>query len=664
MSDNKYQGKTLSFVELLRNQKIEIPIIQRDYAQGRKDKQEIRDNFLNALFQSLNDSKNIKLDFIYGSNIEESFQPLDGQQRLTTLFLLHWYAASKDKELNESNKTLLNKFSYETRISSREFCSALIINPIEIQNETQNISSEIIDSAWFFLSWKKDPTIDAMLRTIDDIHKRFYNIENLWEKLVSEEKLISFYHVELENIGLTDDLYIKMNARGKLLSPFENFKASFEKYISEKKWEKNISAVDSFAFKIDTKWTDFLWKNYKKDNSIDESFMRFISTIVMIRQSIERSDDRINTITRLQDNPNFVRPEFLSEKGFNYLKDCFEIYSKVVNENIDVDLKFPLWRHKPKKNVFSEIIFDDNVFAQINSASYTQKVLFFAQTEYLLKVEIFDESKFQNWMRVVRNIVSRGNIERNGKRPDIIRSPQTFDGVINLISELSEGCNDIYNYLSVKEKLNSAFAKDQIDEEKTKAKLIIKGEEYKKVIFETEDNDLLMGRIEFAFYCIGFNDIIEDFNLDDLIKIQKVIGKYFFKESDISNDLRRSLLTINVNGNYEFYGYWWSFWNVVSSNKRCLLDSFRELEYYIYSDYKEYFKKLVLLLTEKELNEIIQDFIPPNGMPNWKKRLIKESSLLDKESKSNYIAIPNDNSCCYLLKSKRPRKIDGCVIIQ
>lgn len=38
-----------------------------------------------------------------------------------------------------------------------------------------------------------------------------------------------------------------------------------------------------------------------------------------------------------------------------------------------------------------------------------------------------------------------------------------------------------------------------------------------------------------------------------------VINRYFSKETDISNDIRRALLTIGVNGKYEYYEYWWSF---------------------------------------------------------------------------------------------------------
>ena len=88
---------------------IEIPLIQRDYAQGRPTVKDIREEFLNTLQQAfmLDPNDNalpLNLDFIYGSSVGKSeksdsptcFQPLDGQQRLTTLFLLHWYLAWRD----------------------------------------------------------------------------------------------------------------------------------------------------------------------------------------------------------------------------------------------------------------------------------------------------------------------------------------------------------------------------------------------------------------------------------------------------------------------------------------------------------------------------------------------------------------------------------------
>ena len=43
---------------------------------------------------------------------------------------------------------------------------------------------------------------------------------------------ISFHLLPIEQMGLSEDLYIKMNSRGKPLTPFENFKARFEQDIS------------------------------------------------------------------------------------------------------------------------------------------------------------------------------------------------------------------------------------------------------------------------------------------------------------------------------------------------------------------------------------------------------------------------------------------------
>jgi len=660
MSEIEDKGRITNFWKLLKDYKIEIPIIQRDYAQGREDKQEIRDNFLNALSQSLKTKTAIKLDFIYGSVEENIFQPLDGQQRLTTLFLLHWYAAIKSQLLNKENIEILENFTYETRISSREFCSTLVAKPIYV-TKTTVLSSEIVDSAWFFLSWKKDPTIDAMLRTIDDIHNYFFDIDDLWNKLTDEEGLISFYHIELEDIGLTDDLYIKMNARGKLLSSFENFKASFQKRINDEKWDYEKDFINTFALKIDSKWTDLFWK-HRNNNRIDEAFIRFISTIVMCRQSIKKADNRLTTISKLQDKPDLVKPDLFNEDDFIYLCECFDLYCKIFDDKLDITLDFSLFQHKLEDNIFSGIVYEGQ------GASYTQKVLFYAQTEYLRKITDFKKDKYLDWMRVIRNIIARGDVAKNGNRPTIIRSPQTFDGVINLIHELSTGCMDIYSYLSTSS-IKSSFAKEQIEEEKIKSKLITSNPNNRTVLFKTEDTNFLQGKISFALYCIDYKQG-EELDISMLENITNIIVQYFNEDSHINNDLRRALLTISdKDEKYNYYGYWRSFWNVVGANKRCLIDSnLRELEFYIYGknsdDYKIYLKKLILKLIHNNLDEIINSFIPPLDMPNWKIRLIKEATLLNKKCNSNYIAIPDDENSCYLLKSMRPRDINGCEVVK
>lgn len=238
----------------LKENKIVIPIIQRDYAQGRKDKKELLSRFLEDLHSALDSKTTMVLDFIYGSKKESVFQPLDGQQRLTTLWLLHWYIASKANIL-EANKEILIDFSYETRVSSREFCRALC-NKIKNTSNELDVVEFIENQTWFFSEWKQDPTINAMLNSLKLIEKYFGDCDysSNWAKL-TEENIIVFEVLELSDFGLSDDLYIKMNARGKPLTSFENFKADF---ISELKNVKSPEDVAKFTAKIDNDWSDVL----------------------------------------------------------------------------------------------------------------------------------------------------------------------------------------------------------------------------------------------------------------------------------------------------------------------------------------------------------------------------------------------------------------------
>lgn len=664
MEKETKNASNLSFWKLIRKFRIEIPIIQRDYAQGREEHKTVRVNFLLAIKNAILNSKELNLDFIYGNVVNEKheklavFQPLDGQQRLTTLYLLHWYVYKKELDDNNDINEILSHFTYETRISSREFCRELVVQPINFSNEDKSIKEIIEDSNWFFLSWKQDSTIRAMLKTIDDIHQEFKDISDIWE-LLTEKDIITFYYLILEDFGLSDDLYIKMNARGRLLTPFENLKAELQSKVLQNKWEEGKKVADCFSVKIDTYWTDFVWNNFQYEHSVDISHMRLISTLVMINAALGNlavKPEQRNEIIQKTQEDSFARNlvDYINKDAFNYICSCYELYSKIDLQILNIP--FCLWRHAPKRSIIYEVLIEGNN-PRTATSSYTHKIIFFAQTEYLIRCgNAFDEISFKDWIRVVRNIVSRGDVDSDGKRPDIVRSPDTFVGAVNLVHELSSGCFNIYKHLSTIP-VKSTFAKEQIREEIMKANIIQEYPQYKELLFQIEDNELLRGHITFALQCAGYNGNINNIDWDILKKVCKVFNDYFNSEDMLTDELRRAMLTIEVDGKYEFYHYWWSYWNVGQAVKRKLFVQFREIEYFIGSDYKEYFVKLVLLLTEKTYEEIIRDFIFPKDMPNWKKRLIGEDALLGGTSK--YIAIPDDNSFCYLLKSRRPRDIDG-----
>lgn len=228
---------SISFSQLItQNGRVEIPMIQRDYAQGREDQRIVRDEFLNALHGALNGPHGpLDLDFVYGAFINNAFQPLDGQQRLTTLFLLHWYLAWVDGRSKEFRDRFVteerSRFRYEVRPSSGDFIDRLAAyEPRVVVTASTKPSQLITDEPWFFRSWKFDPTIGAGLNMLDRMHEIFCNTAGLYGRLVDETApAITFQLLKLQEFGLSDDLYIKMNARGKPLTNFETFKARFER---------------------------------------------------------------------------------------------------------------------------------------------------------------------------------------------------------------------------------------------------------------------------------------------------------------------------------------------------------------------------------------------------------------------------------------------------
>lgn len=685
---NNITGSGISFWQLIEKNKIEIPIIQRDYAQGRDDEKtkKIRNGFLSSIINALEkENSSLELDFVYGNVKNNILQPLDGQQRLTTLFLLHWVLALKTNNLHKNESTFL-EFTYETRISSREFCNGIVKNWDDL-GEGETLSEKISDSKWFFLSWKKDPTIKAMLTMLDALDeilkdKKTDELNIFWQKLTHENPVITFNFKELNDVGLTDDLYIKMNARGKALTEFENFKAQFEKYIKESNpdktdWEVEYKdkPTETFSHKIDTIWTDLFWKYRGNDNLIDNEFIKFISGIAINNYAqnieiIENKEEEQKIRTELENKLNgksvsneavkrerierkiqllFNSPDeiasidFPTKKAFDYLVSSLDNYSIDANDEI-LPNNLPLWDYCKKGiieiNNISKI--ENNLFIEFiknSETTYKQRVLFYAQTQYLLSSNEFNQEYFSYWMRVIRNIVQNVTID----------SAQGFIGAIALVKELSNGVTNIYEYLA-QNKITSVFASNQTSEERLKAS-IKNFIENSNIIFRTEDTNFCKGRISFALDCVDFHkDNPESFSPEKLEKIQTVIEKHL-NGNDIVNDFRRALLTIDNN---QFYDYWaTSYLYAVQAPKRCLIANINDLTGFAYNNnYKKYLVGLLKKLTECDLETIISGYEVPNDMPNWKKRLIKEKSLLDF-SQQHYIAIKDDQSCCWLIPQSK-----------
>lgn len=262
-------GKNINYKNLWDKEcmRIIIPKIQRDFAYGRENNEVNRNRFLRVIFQSIepNSKDKIELDFIFGQKKKVGtyyeFYPLDGQQRLTILFLMHLYIGRRSGK-NFPELDFLSQFSYETRDSSTEFCRRLVNIPgveFEYSERYAGVVEYIKDQWWYNNETSFDPTISSMLTILNDIHAHFKSYDKskmgqVWESLLAN---VSLWIITLDDLKATDDLYIKMNSRGKPLTSFEHFKALLDEYYGKS---------GEMSMKIDTDWTNLLWV-YRKNHA-------------------------------------------------------------------------------------------------------------------------------------------------------------------------------------------------------------------------------------------------------------------------------------------------------------------------------------------------------------------------------------------------------------
>lgn len=484
--------------EKVQLKKIAIPLIQRDYAQGRLDVEvnRVRSRFLSALYDAIVGDP-ITLDFVYGDIDDQgTMTPLDGQQRLTTLFLLHWYAAKKEN-IPEEKSSFLGKFTYETRYSARYFCAEMVKFTPSFEAK---LSSEIINQAWFPLDWKKDPTINSMLVMLDAIDTRFKDVPDIWGKL--ENRAITFYFLPIKDMGLTDELYIKMNSRGKPLTLFEHFKAELEREIRTLDEKNGTQVAERIVASIDRTWTDLLW-NYRNsnagnadDNIIDDEFLRyfkFVCDIICYRsgKSPQSYSSDVFDLLHLY----FSAQDEAAPANIATLESFFDCWCNIVGYDNPTSFlaSFMGHRHESGKIIVDSKdkidIFEDCIHSYSDKSGRLRHfplnriVLLYAITVYLQHQNEVAYTDFVRRIRIVNNLIQNSEDEISD-RLDRNRIPAILQAVDAIILT---GVID--------ESIENHFNVNQIQEEQEKIKFLAESPEMADMLFALEDHDMLKGQI-------------------------------------------------------------------------------------------------------------------------------------------------------------------------
>ncbi|ABW66057.1 DUF262 domain-containing protein [Desulfosudis oleivorans] len=320
-----------SIAELFGNRHIEqlvIPEIQRDYVWKAEQVQ----GLLDSILKNFNDWKQAKgtprfkvvpeepqdiekhpslendftafyaqryhgtnIGFVYAysdGDLPGQYYLIDGQQRLTTLYLVLLAVASRNDDLKErfraryclqstdanpGAKAIPTKLDYRLREHITDFFHHCVPYLLENPEHAETLQQQ----SWYRKRLDEDKTVKNL---INNFTKIYSHLENELDSDCSDDAfkylddLVDCWYFDTNESVQGEELYIYLNARGESTATNENKKAELLKSLSDekkedwgKKWEE---------------WQDFFWQKRRKgledkhnNPNADRGFNSFLACI-------------------------------------------------------------------------------------------------------------------------------------------------------------------------------------------------------------------------------------------------------------------------------------------------------------------------------------------------------------------------------------------------
>lgn len=599
-----------TFYKEFSNEKlVVIPSIQREYVQPLNES--IICGFVDALIKAYQYNQQRDLNYIYGIDTDSYFEPIDGQQRLTTLWLIHLYIAAK------VGGSLPARLEYRTRDVSSDFCIKLRENCRLILPNSKCPSQDIKNANWFIETWTENITVSSMLHALDVIHQRIassdVDLHTVWQNMKSDDSTVTFAFKSTKDLG--DDVYVKMNARGKSLSDFENLKSWLDdKLVELKKDEKNKldeEFLRDWREKIDNDWTDLFWRNRNLNDlfpeEIDDEQMRLFYNIAFIiwaqkakseKTSIIRNPKDVNLIASL------LKVEATSEKIVEailsrmrrstvdmplYLLDKLNVFDaefftiadkildglikheKIINtelqakEDSELSDKIYFWNLPETKEPIKflcQLLMSESG----SDVPYAKMVIGAALCYYVQNEE--NKTSLVEWMRFIRNVANNITIDA-----------ESIESVLSAIKGWALLCasNEIDEVITQAMPGKRGFESKQLEEEKAKVALFDVPLTY-KTICRLENHNFFFGRIGFLLRLL--KDCDTDYH-DTLIAYANLLQKLFgnngprFDTKDDKYMFHRVVLALS-----QYHGYGYDY-----KRSWCLIESKEEWKYNFLEDF-------------------------------------------------------------------------------
>ena len=310
---------------LLKDYIIYIPDMQRDYCWGmiKSDKAEntLFKNFLDTLFKNFLDTKvqncnENKTDFtmglFYGYIEDDRIYLCDGQQRITSLYLILLYAYKLGR-VDESLLIYNNmpRLQYAVRDSSLFFLNDLV-------EHIKNIKTigDIKKEDWYFDEYNNDDTIQNIIAALGTLEKEQNKIND--DEFISYIlKEINFIFINMKTRENGEETYVLLNTTGEPLTAVENLKPYLVFDDDADKWEE---------------MEHFFWiKNNQNYEMAEKCFMEFLRWVVILT-CYEKS---VNILKEKDILYSFFTKE--EKPAIEVIKEYFDnIYKEDINPLLDV----------------------------------------------------------------------------------------------------------------------------------------------------------------------------------------------------------------------------------------------------------------------------------------------------------------------------------------
>lgn len=351
-----------------------VPEIQREYVWGKNTK--VLEKFLMDLKENANicrechhvhGNHSINIGFLY------SYKPpyvkleneryldeflIDGQQRITTIFLLLLTRAVKENRVEDfCNIIRYDKegksmsFSYKVRNLTQSFLLSLVCHIVDnpgIDSLDFFVSDEY--PFWFLADYYEDPTIASMICALKSMLQNFPNDEYYFDYLLES---VHFWHFKTEATTQGEELYISMNSRGEQLSSNEVQKAASLPPEDQKKWGQKWE-----------KWQTFFWRNRNKEAAninADKGFNQYLDCIC----SLERFKYELSENNGVEENLENFRASI--ENIATYMEALEYVCDK---KNFDFDAySYQRWYDSFLADIWSELNKNDSSWS-VSKSTY------------------------------------------------------------------------------------------------------------------------------------------------------------------------------------------------------------------------------------------------------------------------------------------------------